>query len=341
MGEEEMKRMLFYCCTLVFFCCWFFGTATNSHADDLQFDAAFTIRDTTPLNGIPDEIDEGEDGFWGFVTNSNSQYDEFFLEFPLSSLLQPVGSAIFYFFFSESTPDLSIGGSIDLNLAVYEGDGAPNMDKFGIGDPLDPVTVANIEQNVFSVDVTGYVNEFINSGVSHLGIRLYEPFSNTSQTGRPAQLIFERGFLSIVAATTTDLKDTLHPAGAVHAQPILQWHPFYKMLKLKLHGYVLDELSIAKDGGIGISQAYLEVNGRKIILLGEDRKGQPVNLLDDAGGFDLVTYLKPNKSGVYEIKLYAADTNAEAPNFGLVDSSSAYLAYRTPTKDEDTKMRKR
>jgi len=337
-----MKRMLFYCCTLVFFCCWFFGTATNSHADDLQFDAAFTIRDSTPLNGIPDEIDEGEDGFWGLITNSNSQYDEFFLEFPLSSLQQPVGSAIFYFFFSGSTPDLSTGGSIDLNSAVYAGDGDPNIDKFGIGDPLETITIANIEQNVFGVDVTGYVNDFIEGGVSHLGIRLYEPFSNTSPTGRPAQLIFERGFLSIVAATaTTDLQDTMHPTGAVHAQSILQWHPFYKMLKIKLNGYVLDELSIAKDGGIGVSQAYLEVNGKKITLLGEDRKGQPVNLLDDAGGFNVVTYLKPNKSGVYEIKLYAADTNAEAPNFGLVDSTSVSLRYPTSTKAEDNKMRKR
>jgi hypothetical protein len=230
-----------------------------------------------------------------------------------------------------------MGGSIDLNLAVYEGDGEPDINKFGTGIPLNPITIANIAQNVFSVDVTSYVNDFIEGEVSHLGLRLYEPFSSTSPTGMPAQLIFERGFLSIVAATTTDLQDTMHPTGAVHAQPILQWHSYYKMLKIKLNGYVLDELSIAKDGGVGISQAYIEANGKKIVLLGEDGKGQPVNLLDEAGGFDVVTYLRLNKNGVYEIKLYAADTNADAPNFGLVDSTSVHLPYRPPTCDEDKK----
>jgi hypothetical protein len=337
MEEEEMKRLLCYCFTLGLVCCWFFYSERVSYADDLVFDTAFTVRADSAA-GPPEQIDDGVNGIWGLITNRDSQYDEFFLEFPLGTLLQPVGSARFYFFFSGSTPDLSTGGSIDLNLAVYEGNGEPDINKFGTGNPLDSITIANIEQNVFSVDVTSVVNDFIEGDVSHLGVRLYEPISNTSQTGRPAQLIFERGFLSIVAATpTTDLKDTMHPTGAVHAQPILQWYSYYKMLKMKLSGYVLDEVSIAKNGGIGVSQAYLEANGKKIVLLGEDRKGQPVNLLDEAGGFDVVTYLRLNKNGVYDIKLYAADTNAGTPNFGLVDSTTVRLPFRPPMKDEGTK----
>jgi hypothetical protein len=337
----KMKKILLFCLTVGFVCCWFFGFATNSHADDLQFDAAFTIRDSTSVDGIPDEIDDGKDGIWGLITNTDTQYDEFFLEFPLSNLTQPAGSARFYVFFSGSVPDVSAGTSIALNVAVYEGDGLPNINKFGTGTPLDSISITNIEENVFSVDVTNVLNDFINRDVSHLGIRLYGPSSSISETGRPAQLEFDRGFVSIVAGTPTDLQDTLHPAGAVHARPILKWYDSCKTVELALNGYVLDELSIAKYGGIGISRAYIEANGKIIVLFGEDAKGQPVNLLDEAGRFNVRAHLKPNKSGLYQMKLYAADTNAEAPNFGLVDSTTVYVPCQPPKKDKDGKTHKK
>jgi hypothetical protein len=132
-----MKKILLYCLTVGFVCWWFFGFATNSYADDLQFDTAFTVRDGNPLDGTPDGIDDSRDefGFWGFIANG-AQYDEFFIEFPLGDLTQPVGTARFYFFFWDSFPDVSAGTSITLNVAVYEGDGLPDIDKFGTGTAL-------------------------------------------------------------------------------------------------------------------------------------------------------------------------------------------------------------
>jgi hypothetical protein len=181
------------------------------------------------------------------------------------------------------------------------------------------------------------MNDFIGRGISHLGMRLYDP---TSDTGGASQLKFDRGFVSIVAGTTTDLQDTLHPAGAIHARPILKRNDSCKTVELALNGYVLDELSTAKYGGLGISQAYIEANGKTIVLFGQDPKGQPVNLLDQAGKFKVVTHLKPNKNGVYKINLYAADANAEAPNFGLVDSTTVYVSCQKPKKDQDKKTKK-
>jgi hypothetical protein len=315
-----------------------------AQADDfnIKYDTAFTIRDDDGgpdglPDGLPDVIDDDPPaGFWGLITNSNIQIDEFFLEFDISTLEQ-IGSAKFYFFFSRSTPTLSPGRTINLKVALYEGDGTSDIAKFGIGDFFTSVLISNLQEDVINIDVTNVINDFINSGISHLGIRLFEPISNTTTTGRPAQLKFIIGYLNIIPAI--ELKDTMHPAGSVHAYPNLLWPPNKKNVMVNFEGYIIDEMSMDRDG-IGVSQAYLFVNGKKIIL-----RDETMDLLNPDGSFSIVGKLRAKKGAIYPIELYAADTVAEedgGPNSGLVDSTFVRVPHDMggKSKDIDSKGKK-
>jgi len=81
---------------------------------------------------------------------------------------------------------------------------------------------------------------------------------------------------------------------------------------------------MAKDeGGTGVSFSFLEINDKKIVL-----KDDTTNLLDENGRFNVNVWLRTKKSKVYRIKLYAADTAIEGPNFGLVDSTIARVPHK-------------
>lgn len=114
--------------------------------------------------------------------------------------------------------------------------------------------------------------------------------------------------------------DTSSPTGAIHAHNNLLWPPNNKEVPVVLNGYVVDELSIAKDGqGVGISSAYIIINDEKIVLLDEE-----IDLLDESGYFEIEVKLTASKNARYDISLFAADTNPDedgGPNSGLVDST--------------------
>jgi len=133
-----MKRLLVYLLVIGLGCFATYVTETTAQQDDLRIFAttSFTIRDDD-LDGEPDDIDDDPNGqFWGLITNSDFQNDEFYLEFDISSLEQ-VESVKFYFHFPESIPLLPPGGAtIDLEIATYEGDGIADISKFGIGEFL-------------------------------------------------------------------------------------------------------------------------------------------------------------------------------------------------------------
>lgn len=138
-------------------------------------------------------------------------------------------------------------------------------------------------------------------------------------------------------------EDTMYPAGAVHAHDNLLWPPNNKKVQVEIEGYVIDELSMVRDGdGIGVSQAYLLVNGTKIIL-----RDETTDLLDpDDGSFSIVEYLEARKNAIYPIELFAADTVAEedgGPNFGLVDSTFVRVPHDMSgeSKDKDSKEKKK
>ncbi len=138
-------------------------------------------------------------------------------------------------------------------------------------------------------------------------------------------------------------EDTMYPAGAVHAHDNLLWPPNNKKVQVEIEGYVIDELSMVRDGdGIGVSQAYLLVNGTKIIL-----RDETTDLLDpDDGSFSIVEYLEARKNAIYPIKLFAADTVAEedgGPNSGLVDSTFVRVPHDMSgeSKDKDSKEKKK
>ena len=121
--------------------------------------------------------------------------------------------------------------------------------------------------------------------------------------------------LAVAGQCATFPPYTTPPTGAVHAYPNLVWPPNNKMVPVTLEGYVKDELSIARDGaGVGVSSAYLLIDGYKTF---------PLNL-DGQGRFSLTVKMKAGKGAVYNVKLYAADTKPSAdggPNKGLVDST--------------------
>jgi hypothetical protein len=312
-----MKKFIFVLLTPVLF----FLTVPATMAEEfvLDYATAFTVRDKSPF-GNPDELDDTDDwsGFWGSIKDDEFQIDEFLLEFDISNL-EPACSAKFRFSFFDASPAPL---PYELYIYVYEADGVASLDDFGAGSFLASVIISNIEQNVFIVDLTSVFNDFIAREISHLGIRLFDPFP-IIDSGLGAQLIFEKseeGNLVIVPTAEIAppaLDDTKHPLGAVHAHPkMLKWPSKSKKGDVEISGYVLDELSIARDGGgIGVSRAFLNVDDRIIIL-----KDESTNLLDEDGRFKITVKLHPKRYGDYQIKLYAADTLVETPNFGLVDS---------------------
>ena len=113
------------------------------------------------------------------------------------------------------------------------------------------------------------------------------------------------------------LIDTMAPSGAVHAYPNLIWPQNKKEVKITLKGYVMDEMSIAREGGgHGVSSAYLLIDGTDKIILLDDT----TNLLDENGYFSVDIKVKARKGTEYLIELFATDTNPDVPN-GLVDST--------------------
>lgn len=129
-------------------------------------------------------------------------------------------------------------------------------------------------------------------------------------------------------------EDIMPPTGAVHAHDNMLWPPNNKSVPVKIEGYVLDEMSMARDGeGIGVSNAYLIVN-RKMIILRDDT----TDLLNPDGSFSVVRNLKATKGAKYIIELWAADTTAiddGGPNEDLVDSTFVRVPHdMSECKDE-------
>jgi hypothetical protein len=135
-------------------------------------------------------------------------------------------------------------------------------------------------------------------------------------------------------------EDTMHPAGAVHAHDNLLWPPNNKLVKVKITGYVMDELSMERDkDGIGVSYAYLLINGKKIIL-----KDKTKNRLDPDGSFKLAQSFRAKKNAKYQIKLFAADTSVDKdgkPNYGLVDETYVRVPHDMSGKSKKKDIKKK
>jgi len=128
--------------------------------------------------------------------------------------------------------------------------------------------------------------------------------------------ILSWSFESIAPATCPE--DTLAPSGALHAYPNLIWPPNNKMVNVNLSGYVMDEMSIAREGDeIGISSAYLLIDDTDQIILLDDT----TDLLDANGHFSVDIEVKASKGAEYMIELYASDTKPDEPNSGIVDKT--------------------
>ena len=82
-----------------------------------------------------------------------------------------------------------------------------------------------------------------------------------------------------------------------------------------------NELSIIRDeSGIGVSYAYLLIDGIETIVL----KDETIDLLGINGEFTVTMEVDAVKDTIYNVELYAADTKSkkdDGPNSGLVDST--------------------
>ena len=111
------------------------------------------------------------------------------------------------------------------------------------------------------------------------------------------------------------------------------------MVKVVLDGYVVDELSTARDGvGPGISSAWIDINGESIVI-----KDEFTDLLDEDGYFSIVTTVRAVKGAVYHVALYAADTTGEdagGPNSGLVDETTIKVPHDMSGKTKAKKNKK-
>lgn len=134
-------------------------------------------------------------------------------------------------------------------------------------------------------------------------------------------------------------EDVMAPMGAVHARDNVLWPPNNKKVPVKIGGYVKDELSIARDGeGIGVSSAYILINGRKKIILRNDDENNPIDLIDDDGKFSIVKKFRAKKGRVYTIELFAWDT-AVPSNFDLVDSTKVRVPKNMSNKKAKPKKK--
>ena len=198
-----MKKCIYIFLTVVLF----FWTVSSTKAVEfvLEYETAFTLRDSD-LDGEADQIDDTpSSGFWGLITNSIFQIDEFLLEFDISNL-GSVSSAKFNFAFSRSFPIIPPGETFDLKLAIYEADGIASLSDFGAGNFFAAVLISDIDDEVFIVDITAPVNNFVSSGISDIGIRLYEPIASFSNV---AQLKFKEGNLTITSSDSPIICGTI------------------------------------------------------------------------------------------------------------------------------------
>ena len=128
--------------------------------------------------------------------------------------------------------------------------------------------------------------------------------------------ILNWSFQSVAPVTCPE--DTRAPSGALHAYPNLVWPPNNKMVTVRLDGHVMDEICAAREGGgHGVSSAYLLIDGTDKITLLDDT----TDLLGADGYFSVDIEVKARKGAEYLIELFAADTNPEGPNSGLVDTT--------------------
>jgi len=115
------------------------------------------------------------------------------------------------------------------------------------------------------------------------------------------------------------------------------WPPNKENVEVNIEGYVIDEMSMVR-GDIGVSQAYLLVNGRKIILMDET-----TDLLKSDGSFSIVEKLRAEKEAIYQIELYAADTVAEengGANFSMVDLTSVRVSHAMSNKSKEIESKR-
>ena len=135
--------------------------------------------------------------------------------------------------------------------------------------------------------------------------------------------------------------DNTPPAGAVHAYPNLLWPPNNKKVKVKIEGYVFDEISATKDeDGIGVSKVYLLINNRRKIIL----RDETTDFLEPDGSFEIKVPLKAIKNAKYTIQLFATDTAIEkddGPNEGLVDQTRVIVPHDMSGKSKDKKDKKK
>lgn len=145
-------------------------------------------------------------------------------------------------------------------------------------------------------------------------------FTIWTVTGDGWMLDYSQLTISDTSQPIPESADTMPPTGSVHAYPNTIWPPNQQMVTITLEGYVVDEMSIVRDnGGIGVSNAYLMVDGTKITL-----RDVTMNSLSADGSFNVEIQIKAKKGAVYKVELYAADTRPEeagGPNSGLVDST--------------------
>lgn len=196
------------------------------------------------------------------------------------------------------------------------------------GNPDDPglkllVVSANTTEEEFEFDSTGTNSSdmqwiekyFVFQAVSNITTLQFKAVSPDSIYG-PA--------LDNVRVTPIPRPfpaDVRHPTGAVHAHDNILWPPNNRWRRVVFTGYVIDELSMSRDGeGIGVSRAFLKIDEKRWIIL----RNRNIDRLDRNGKFRIVRWLRAKKGKVYRVRLYAADTVSEeygGANAGWVDST--------------------
>ena len=346
MKKFRMSLLIFVCIVL----CPAMVTATDIYYSDFFDLSAFTLGvRAAELNAVPDGTLHLISGIWqrngyAILTNPVHLSDSFSTHFCFRIYNNIAGGADWLVFNIQTDDELTSGNAVTVEFDIFNNGSRDNYSGNHIG--------LNINHDFSSSIVQTVSPDFNNEEIWHAWIdydgNLINVYASTSSEKPDTPYISQEldvlsilgtsdvylGFHAASGAYGADFdvlnwsfnspqgicvsEDTMPPAGAVHAYPNVIWPPNKKKVKITLEGHVMDEMSVAREGdGHGVSSAYLLIdNADKIILLDDT-----TNLLGADGHFSVEINVKAIKGAEYLIELFAADTNPDEPNSGLVDTT--------------------
>jgi len=165
------------------------STVLTAAASTVSPTANFTLRtfNSGPASGM-DNI-WGDGGFEGFLTNlEGAHVDRTYLEYNMSSFLQPVSNATLDFNLIGNPNDL-------ISIGYYQANGIAELSDWSV--PQTPFKTFNAGSGFYSIDITSLINSNIGK-MNYLGLAF-------SIDSFPDQAFFDMSLAPVINHTPTPI----------------------------------------------------------------------------------------------------------------------------------------